>query len=51
MLEVDVVDTGSGIKTDELDKLFTKFSKLERTEAVNEEGIGMGLSICRKIVQ
>jgi len=27
------------------------FGKLERTEAMNSEGIGMGLKICQRIVE
>ena len=46
MLKVSVVDTGSGIKADEMDKLFSKFGKLLRTANMNSEGIGMGLMIC-----
>ena len=46
MLKVSVVDTGKGIKADEMDKLFSKFGKLLRTANMNSEGIGMGLMIC-----
>ena len=40
-----VEDTGKGISKDELDKLFTLFGKLERTEDLNPDGLGMGLTI------
>lgn len=50
-LEVDVIDTGAGIKQDELDKLFIKFSMLSRTDEQNEQGVGLGLSICKQIVE
>ena len=46
-----VRDKGRGIKEKDLDLLFNLFSKLEDTADVNEEGIGMGLTICQKIVK
>lgn len=47
MLHVQVIDTGKGIKQEEKVKLFTMFGKLQRTADVNQEGIGLGLTICR----
>ena len=32
-------------------QLFTLFGKLQRTEEANPDGIGMGLTICQKIIQ
>ena len=46
-----VKDTGIGIKPEDKDKLFTLFGKLEATSEMNTSGIGLGLSICMKIVQ
>ena len=46
MLTVHVVDQGKGIRQDEMSKLFKLFGKFERTEDINQEGIGMGLKIC-----
>ena len=51
MLEVQVADTGSGLEPKELSKLFEMYSKVERTENFNEEGTGIGLAICKKIVE
>ena len=44
-------DTGSGIAAEDLPKLFTRFGKLQRTAAMNNEGIGLGLTIVKKIVE
>ena len=50
MLTVHVVDSGKGIKEDEMEHLFKMFGKLLRTADVNSEGIGMGLMICQNLV-
>ena len=50
LLQVKIIDSGKGIKFDEMKKLFTLFGKIERTEDSNTEGIGMGLTICQKIL-
>ena len=51
MLQVSVTDTGAGIEEHELSKIFEKFTKVQRTESVNEEGLGIGLSICKHIIE
>ena len=48
---VFVRDTGSGIEKHDLDKLFRKFGKLERTAKLNNNGFGLGLTIVKKIVE
>lgn len=50
MLEVHVCDNGRGILKEEMHKLFTLFEKLKNTENLNGEGVGMGLTICQRIV-
>ena len=50
MLHGHVVDTGKGIREDEICKLFSLFGKLQRTSQMNSEGIGMGLMICKELV-
>lgn len=47
-LSVSVVDTGIGIKKDEMNKLFTSFGRLEESRNRNIEGTGLGLNITRK---
>lgn len=48
-LLLEIHDTGVGIPSSELPKLFTDFSKLGHTTAQNMEGTGLGLSISRKL--
>ena len=50
-LHVHVIDTGKGIKAEELDKIFFMFNTIQRTQAYNPDGIGMGLNICQQILK
>ena len=50
-INVRVSDTGVGISTEDIPKLFTKFGKLIRTSQMNQEGIGLGLSIAKQIIE
>ena len=47
---VSVEDTGIGIKSEDKDKLFKKFGKLNDYNNLNRQGTGLGLSICLNIV-
>lgn len=51
LLTVHVEDTGVGIAREDLSKLFTRFGKLQRTAEMNHEGIGLGLTIVRQVVE
>jgi len=51
MLVVHVTDSGRGIKEDDLERLFTRFGKLDDPGKLNEEGIGLGLTICQAIIR
>ena len=51
MLVVHVEDTGCGIAPEDMPKLFNRFGKLQRTAQTNSEGIGLGLMICREIIE
>ena len=50
-MKVSVSDSGVGIPQNEKKSLFTMFGKLEATANINTSGIGLGLSICKKIVE
>ena len=51
MLIVDVIDTGVGIAAADMGALFSRFGKLHRTADMNNEGIGLGLTIVKQIVE
>ena len=46
-----MVDTGTGIAKEDFPKLFTRFGKLHRTAIMNSEGIGLGLTMVKQIVE
>ena len=50
MLEVIVADTGRGIEPSQLETIFQRFSQEERFLRRTTSGIGLGLAICRRIV-
>lgn len=45
-----VEDTGVGIKDDDHEKLFKIFGKVGQMDDINPKGIGLGLTICNKIL-
>jgi len=49
-LEVQVKDSGMGIKDEDKSRLFKLFGFVSTTSDVNTKGIGLGLSITKKIV-
>ena len=51
MIEIIVKDTGVGIKEENLKKLFKLFGFLDATKEMNSNGIGLGLHICKMIVE
>ncbi len=51
ILKVSVKDTGIGIKEEDLDRLFTKFERLEEIRNRNIEGTGLGMSITQSLLE
>ena len=45
-----VRDYGIGIPKEEIPKLFTRFHRLKNSEGMRANGLGLGLAICKKIV-
>lgn len=51
MLEVKIKDTGIGISEEDKPKLFKMFGKLQKSSTMNTTGIGLGLNICKNLVE
>jgi PAS domain S-box-containing protein len=50
-VNIDVTDTGIGIKAEDISKLFKPFIQLENSLTRNYEGSGLGLSISKKLME
>ena len=50
-LIITIKDTGRGIKTEQIDKLFNKFQRLEEDKNTTTEGTGLGLAITKRLVE
>ena len=50
-VSVSVTDEGRGISPDRLPHLFSKFSRMDDDDSRHIEGYGLGLAICRGIVE
>ena len=47
---ITVRDSGRGIKAENINKLFTKFERLDIERNTTVEGTGLGLAITKKLV-
>ena len=50
-LIISVEDSGRGIKKENIDKLFTKFKRLDEDRNTTIEGTGLGLAITKQLVE
>ncbi|MBP5554074.1 MAG: response regulator [Lachnospiraceae bacterium] len=50
-LEFHIIDTGRGIKKEDLDKLFVSFQQVDTKRNRSVEGTGLGLAISKKYVE
>lgn len=50
-LIITVEDTGIGIKSEKLSKLFDKFERFDEEQTITIEGTGLGLAITKKLVE
>lgn len=51
MLIINVSDTGRGIKKEYIDKLFSKFERLDIEKNTTTQGTGLGLAITKSLVE
>ena len=51
MLTYHVIDTGSGIKQEDLDKLFVSFQQVDSKRNRSVEGTGLGLAISQRLCE
>ena len=51
VIRIRVQDTGEGIKEEDMSKLFIPFSQIDSGLDRDHEGSGLGLSICRGLVE
>ena len=51
MLKINVSDTGSGIRTEDLKKLFSEYAQVNKKSTIGIEGTGLGLAICQGLVE
>ena len=49
-IKVEISDSGIGIHKDDMDKLFRPFQQLDTGTSRRYEGTGLGLSVCKRIV-
>ena len=50
-LIISVEDSGRGIKKDSVDKMFTRFQRLEEDRNTTIEGTGLGLAITKQLIE
>lgn len=46
-----IEDSGVGINKENIPKIFKDYSRLEEHQKMNAKGTGLGMSICKKIVE
>ena len=50
MIEFELSDSGQGIPPEDLPRIFDRFFRSEASRAAGEGGFGLGLAICKSIV-
>jgi two-component system, OmpR family, phosphate regulon sensor histidine kinase PhoR len=50
-IRIDIQDTGYGIPTEALDKLFTEFYRVKTAQTEDIAGTGLGLSLVKSVIE
>ena len=50
-LDIEIEDTGIGIRAEDMDKLFMNFTRLDEKKNRNIEGTGLGLPLTKRLVK
>ena len=50
-MRFSIIDQGSGIPADQMQRLFQKFQQLDQSDTRSKGGTGLGLAICKAIVE
>lgn len=50
-IEISVIDQGQGISAEEQEKIFGEFQQASSKAIAAEQGLGLGLAICKKIIE
>jgi signal transduction histidine kinase/CheY-like chemotaxis protein len=50
LIRFSVLDTGIGIPPEQLDRIFESFNQVDQSQVEPFEGFGLGLAICRRLV-
>jgi signal transduction histidine kinase len=50
MIELETCDTGQGIPPEDLPRIFDRFFRSDASRAAGEGGFGLGLAICKSVV-
>ena len=50
-MEIAVVDSGVGMSPEQVERLFQPFTKIMENRNLNRDGVGLGLSVSKKIAK
>ncbi len=48
---VKIRNSGKGIPSEEIDKIFERFYKIDKSRSFDVKGAGMGLYLCKMIIE
>lgn len=50
-MKIVIEDNGVGIKKENLGKILQDYSRLDEHESMNAKGTGLGMNICKRIIE